>query len=179
MPNYRVAIAGHSQLPRELEVTHAQVEIFRKPGALVRDFFDRETLGKIFEKNYDVVVLWIGSNDVKENTSVRELVLQIINLIVEVQHSCGAQVIFICLEDRRYGEGNRFIPPRRYRTVRDAINKRVRHWARSQPEVQVPGWSSNTFELASDGVHFTTETKERIKRVLRHFINLRLTDNQV
>ena len=136
-------------------------------------------IGNTWENNYDVVVLWIGSNDVKEETSVRELVLQIINLIVEVRNSCGAQVIFISLENRQYGEGNRFIPPHRYRTVREAINKRLRQWARSQPEVHVPGWSSNTFELASDGVHFTAETKERIKRVLKHFITQRLTDNQV
>lgn len=170
MTNYKIAIAGHSQLPRELEINNAQVDIFRKPGALVKDFFSRETLGKVFEKTYDVVVLWIGSNDVKEDTSVRDLVLQILNIIVEVRRLCGAHVIFVSLEDRRYGERNRFIPPHRYRTVREAINKRVRQWARSQPKVEVPGWSSNTFQLARDGVHFTADTKERIKRVLRHFI---------
>ena len=123
--------------------------------------------------------MWIGSNDVKEETSVRELTLQIINLIVEIRNSCGAQVIFIALEDRQYGEGNRFIPPHRYRRVRGAINSRLRQWARLQPEVHVQGWSSNTFELASDGVHFTAETKERIKQVLKHFIAKRLTPNQV
>ena len=67
MSQYRVAIAGHSQLPRELEVPdQVQLDIFRNPGALVRDFYHKEQLRKLFESSYNLVLVWIGSNDVTE-----------------------------------------------------------------------------------------------------------------
>ena len=52
---FRVAIVGHSQVPKELPnlPNAVQLQVFRVPGARAHTFFSDEVLTSVFNDRYD------------------------------------------------------------------------------------------------------------------------------
>ena len=61
---FTVALIGHSLLPRELDVLQGvSVDIYKKPGGTWADFDCGEFQG-FREKQFDLVILVLGGNDI-------------------------------------------------------------------------------------------------------------------
>ena len=65
---YRVAIVGHSQVPRSFRVhsnPDIEIKIFRRPGGRI-SHIDEPPLSDAFEYNPDLVFLFLGGNDIPQ-----------------------------------------------------------------------------------------------------------------
>ena len=80
----KVSLVGHSQLPYELYVEGAEIKIFRAPGGRADSFFNDERLNSVLNWPHDLCILWLGSNDIEEDTVVGEVVDNITEIIDEI-----------------------------------------------------------------------------------------------
>lgn len=53
----KVALVGHSLIPKELEVPNAEVRVFRSPGAHVETFREDSRLSAVLSWKHDITLL--------------------------------------------------------------------------------------------------------------------------
>ena len=164
----RVALVGHSQLPSELEVDGADIEIFRAPGGKAYGFYEDERLNEVLDWSGDLVILWLGSNDIKQNTHVSDVVDNITEIKESIEEECGAEVVIILVEPRSYPDDYP-VNETRYKKIQRAINKKLE---RELPDTRFLQFNTQMYqtELSSDGVHFTAEGQELIEDKIRDCI---------
>ena len=98
---FKVALVGHSHVPAELTVdVPAEVDIFRSPGAKIKSFFNNPLLTPVLQQKYHLIVLWLGSNDVRDNCNINDIVGQVKTVVEALEKTCGADVRFCLLEPR-------------------------------------------------------------------------------
>ena len=170
----RVALVGHSQLPYSLEVEGADVEIFRSPGGRAYSFYEDGNLNDVLNWSGDLAILWIGSNDIQQNTHVSDVVDNIIDIKESIEEECGATVVIILIEPRCYPDDYP-VDEARYRKIQKSINRKLE---RVLPDTEFIQFNTSMYqqELAEDGVHFSEEGKELIEDRIRSCIEEHLSD---
>ena len=163
----RVAIVGHSQIPRNLDhhLADVEVKIFRAPGARASRFNITNKLMNVLEYEHDITILWIGSNDVDRATQPRQLSENIIQIANTIEERCGSRVTLVELECREYPRGSAVIESEGYRRVKRSVNR-----ALSRSRFTRINFGATKYTLANDGVHFETSAKEEINRGLVNHI---------
>ena len=102
----RVAILGHSHVRRLMEATQgnnfdisrADVEIrcFFKGGCTIPRLFGADIMSPLLRFQPDAVIVWIGDNDLKENSSPSDLCGFIFSALEAIAESCPSiKTIFI------------------------------------------------------------------------------------
>ena len=157
----RVALVGHSQLPYDLEVEGADIEIFRSPGARAYSFYEDEILNEVLNWSGDLAIIWLGSNDIYNGTHVSEVVDNITNIKESIEEECGAEVVIILVEPRCYNDDHP-VSETKYRKLQKGINRKLE---RELPDTEFIQFNTSTYqqELSSDGVHFSDYGKELIR----------------
>ena len=118
---WKVSLVGHSQLPEELSMNNVEIQIYRAPGGRADNFFDDERLNDVLNWEHDLCLLWLGSNDIDNETRPRDIANNIIEVIESIEENCQA-VVWICLvEPRFYTDG--FMTEEDYRKVQRKIYK--------------------------------------------------------
>ena len=155
----RIGIVGHSQVPHNIDISGDTVTIFRKPGAKLLNWRNIPEITEIFEHNFDIVFIWLGSNDITE-TCVTAQILQELNHFAQlVETRCNTKVVLVEIENRNYASSRHYVNPERYLHIKRHINKKLR----LQKRYTLANFGAFKFELASDGVHFTTHSQQLIK----------------
>ena len=101
-----------------------------------------------------------GSNDIKQNTQVSDVVDNISDITETIEKDCEATVVIVLVEPRCYPDGCP-VSESQYRKIQRAINRKLE---RELPDNDFLHFNSSMYqqELAGDGVHFTAEGKELI-----------------
>ncbi len=123
---FRIALVGHSQIPRRFEVNQEDVtvDIYRAPGGKAANFFDDERLNKVLRQKYDLIILWIRSNDIEKDCVVREIAGNIKNIVKELEARCEAEVRTCLIRPRKTEDQPRVrIEPDTYIRVAKGINE--------------------------------------------------------
>ena len=155
----KVAIVGHSQCPVDLAVPGCQVRVFREPGGRADAFRSDPRLYEVLEWQHDLCLLWIGSNDIAEDTEVNVLTQHIREIKEVIEESCDSIVRVVAVEPRQY-VGECPISATRYGSVMRAVNRKL---AKSLPHKLIQfnkQWYIDN--LAHDGVHFNVAGKQAI-----------------
>ena len=157
----KVALVGHSQLPHSLEVEGADIEIFRSPGGRAYSFYDDDDLNDVLNWSGDLAILWLGSNDIMQDTNVWEVVNDIIGIKESIEEETGATVVIILVEPRCYPDDEP-VDEAQYRKIQKSINRKLE---RELSETEFIRFNLPLYEqeLAEDGVHFTSYGKELIE----------------
>ena len=158
----RVAIVGHSQVPKELTVEKESVEvkIFRAPGGKIENFHTDSRLNGVLNYPHDLTVLWLGSNDITQHTEQADLTNRMIEVIHKIEHECGSTVVFVSIENREYPSDNGPVSNQSYRRLQRAINRKLPRIGYRKLLVDLP----KQFHQAHDGIHMTPESQERVKQ---------------
>ena len=69
----KVAIVGHSQVPRNLNVNNVDVKIFRAPGGRISSFHSDERVNAVLSWEHNLTFVWLGSKDVVNSSILCEL----------------------------------------------------------------------------------------------------------
>lgn len=169
---WKVSLVGHSQLPDDLSINNAEIQIYRGPGGRADNFFEDERLNEVLNWEHDLSILWLGSNDIDNETQPRDIANNILKVVESIEENCQA-VVWICLvEPRLYTNG--FMMEEDYRKVQRKINKILKEKGN-----QVIHFNSNDWVeyLASDGIHWTVEGRKRVKSKLKKTIKNFMEDS--
>ena len=81
---YRVAIFGHSQLPRNFPgIPGVELRLYCKPGAKLVRVYDYPEFAEVFTWDHHHNIIFLGGNDIgvgPDASSPAEIVTQLINL---------------------------------------------------------------------------------------------------
>ena len=148
------------------------VQIFRSPGATARSFFNNEHLTAVFHGRYDMVILWLGSNDIHPQCQVKDIVNTIKRIVEQLEAHCTPRVK-ICLVEPRLTEirWRPRIEQGAYNKVAKGVNNKLQKRALRGKEFISFGAKPFLYSLRSDGVHFDREGREKVKDKLRGAIN--------
>ena len=169
-----VALVGHSQLPTNLHVSGADISIYRAPGGRADEFWDDERMSDVLEEwQGDLVILWLGSSDIDEDTVPSELASNILDICENIENSCDAVVKICLIEPREYPDEDP-ISHEDYAKIQKAVNKKLRKAPYSNIHFNSTAYQA---ELAEDGVHFTSVGRSMIKSKLRNAIKSFMNDS--
>lgn len=171
---FRVTVAGHSQVPTAIpDNDNCTFTVLRRPGGIIEDF-NYPPLDRVFYEESDLVILFIGGNDVplfKLRPSA--LADRLRNTLLKIKQT-GAKVAFVALEDRKYPTNNRFnINTLEYMQVQRRVNGNLKRFCRKN-HIRFITTQTNIFvnNIAHDGVHFNNNAKyqllEKIRRLVQH-----------
>ena len=173
MTQWKVSLVGHSQLPTSLTVNNALVRTYRRPGGRADEFFEDELLSDVLNWEHDMCILWLGSNDIDNETRPRDIAENIIEVVESIEENCNA-VVWICLvEPRFYADG--FMTEEDYRKVQRKINKILKEEGNQVIHFNSSSWVDY---LDSDGVHWNAEGRQRVKSKLKKAIKNFMEDRE-
>ena len=171
----KVAIVGHSLVPREFvcDTPGVEVLVFRKPGATWVDLNVREFSG-FWGQNFDLVILMLGGNDLCLAEAYP--VLCKCKEFVRAALQCANHVRVCSVESRDYDLQSRFdITTSEFNVRRRRYNRMTRRWVRRIGHLFIDiGKPRITSERTRDGVHFNEVANQLIvrlfNRVIRGFV---------
>ena len=166
MTELKVAILGHSQVPPELTGPGINCTVYRKPGAKLNNWQDVPEFAEILNNKFDIVFIWLGSNDITTTCRPNLILHQLTHLAQQIEADCQCKVVLVEIEHRCYTNSRHFVPPTQYLHIRRAVNKRLH----LQHRYTLLSFGALRFELARDGVHFKAQSKELIKQRLIMYI---------
>ena len=155
-------LVGHSQLPASIISTQPDIffEIFRAPGAQLKHI-NREPLINSFECEADLVIVFLGGNDITRHANDTYIAQKLKEILLRFK-SKVPDVRFVPIEYRNHASGGiNTISPSLYNEIRKKVNGSLRTWCKrhsirtvniDRPEMQ---------GRARDGIHFSTEVKQK------------------
>lgn len=166
----RVSLVGHGQIPQDLVVPGAEIRIFSVPGGTASSFFEDSQMTRVLEWTHDLCILWIGSNDVTENTSTEKIINNIVKIVEAIEDRCEAIVQVVLLEPRVYPNGVP-VSETTYMKVQKAVNRRLK---KVLAGIRFHHFISRLYrdQLAEDGVHF----KEKGRKLVRSLFTKVISD---
>lgn len=153
----KVAILGHSYVSRlrfdsPMKMPWFELAKYGSPGAKVSNIMQRPVWEEFIDYQPEFTLLLLGGNDINENTIPSELGREIAELALTVEELTGGACHIISIEPRLQPRG---ITPRRYKTVKNAVNRCLGRLPDSK--FRFHGMGIENEDLGSDGVHLNAE----------------------
>ena len=125
-------------------------------------------MNKVLEWEHHLTILWLGSNDISDNTNPEIIFNHIKDIFQEIQANCQS-VVYICQVEPRVRTRN--ISAELYKKVQCGINNRIKK------RLKTPNIHFNNLqfveELSGDGVHWSEAGRVRVeskfKKVIKGF----------
>jgi len=160
---WKVSLVGHSQLPPQLSVPDTEINIYRAPGGKATTFFSDERLNDVLTWTHDLCILWLGSNDIREDSVPQEIVNDLVEVVESIEESCGA-IVKVCLVEPRFYPGEDYMTHETYKKVQRSINRKLqRRLSNDFLHFNSHSWINS---LSGDGVHWDAEGKQLIRKGL-------------
>ena len=173
-----VQVVGHSQIPWSFgSYGDVHVELFKKGGAKLYDVETHDDLCYSLDNVVDLTILWIGGNDLFDETGVyvSKEILRLKELYLQ-----NSQRVRVCaIESRDYSQSynlewqeNADLWNRR----KNKVNHRLSLYANTQGNYRVINFTQAQFQYnAYDGVHFPPQQVDyiidRFETVIGHVKN--------
>ena len=160
---YKVSLVGHSQVPQTFNVNKVEIKIFRAPGGHASSFFSDNRLNSVLSWKHDLCILWIGSNDISQETDIEILFNDLKEIVNNIERECGALVTICQIEPRIYSDNGPISTPD-YVKIQRAVNKKIKRSLRN-PTIN---FNTKTYieHLSSDGVHWNSEGRRLVENKL-------------
>ena len=156
----------------------ADITLVRVPGAKAKNFFNDPRFYQALDDRYELVVLWLGSNDIAVDTQVGDVLACLGDIVNAIKERCKA-IVQVCLieprvrrpgitsRDRTFNE--------KYKIVARHINRRLTRYCKG---CRVLNFAGDFFEscLAEDGVHFNRLGRELVRDKLKSAIEYKVAD---
>ena len=168
----KVAIVGHSQVPREITIPNVETRVFRKPGARIQHFYS-DLLPEVQAFSPDVTVIFLGGNDIDARADCALRVANGLKGIIEILKDNCREVIFIQIEWRDFSTTR--VPGLTreiYQHRRATINRNLKRFCSRGNIRAINTGLENLESVRRDGVHLASVSasalKTKIIRAIRH-----------
>ena len=166
----KAAIVGHSQVPYNIHVNNVETRIFRKPGARVRHFYD-EILNNLLEYAPDIVILFLGGNDIDASEDCVLRTANALKDIIQVIRANCREIIVVEIEWRNFTQT--CVPgltSEIYNVRRRQINRNVGRFCNTR-HIRTINTSLDAIQrVRRDGVHFDSIAAARVKTKITNAI---------
>ena len=162
---YRVAIIGHSQVPRNFiqAIDDVEIRIYRKPGARLARFEDYEEFEEVFNWHHDLNIIFMGGNDIPQ-MSAGDIAQQLIALAGRFV-ALGQDATLVLIEPRQYtGFSQEYADNYKLEMLR--VNRKIkRKTQRNTACYTLINYTASPYQTGHrlDGVHFTPLCQAYIK----------------
>ena len=165
---FKVALVGHSLIPGHLEVPGCDVRCFRAPGGRARSFYHDYRMSQVLDWQHHLTILYLGGNDIHPEVQPREISDNLFDIIHSIEHYCGSKVSVVLLEPRQLPLVTRGLSRHIYRTIYQAVNRRLQRLLRGYQTFQF-GARPYRSNLRRDGIHWNrTAQAAQIARYHEH-----------
>lgn len=163
-PSMKIAVLGHSYVNRldfvsPLNLPWCVLRKFGAPGATVSSIKHSSAWENCIHYRPDVILLVLGGNDIKFNTSPRKLSREIISLALELEEAIHCQCHIFSIEPRLKPRG---LTSDHYNTIKNAVNRGLGRHPNSKSRFHGIGVAQE--DLGSDGVHLSLEGNKKLFR---------------
>ena len=179
----KAAVVGHSQVPHNVQIENVETRMFRRPGAKIRHFHE-EILNNLLTYEPDIVILFLGGNDIDAGDDCVVRVATALKGVIQVlRDNCGV-VIVVDIEYRNFSTSR--VPgltSELYNHRRMQINRNLARYC-NRRNIRTINTSLDSIQrVRNDGVHFdrlaAAKVKTKISNAIRHAANrLTLVDDQ-
>ena len=155
---YRVAIIGHSQVPKSFMQAigqDVQVRIYRRPGARLEKFDEYEEFEDVFHWQHDLNIIFLGGNDIF-HMPADDIAKQLIALAGRFV-ALGQDATLVMIEPRQYtGFSKEYAE--KYKVEMLRVNRKIkRKTQRNTACYTLINYTAAPYQTGHrlDGVHFT------------------------
>ena len=92
---YKVAVVGHSQIPNQISTrdTNVSIKVFRRQGARL-EHIDELPFCEIFNSQYDLLVLFLGGNDIAAYPEEAERIIHDLKALLLKCKAVAQEVVY-------------------------------------------------------------------------------------
>lgn len=173
---YKVAVVGHSQTPRRIDIRNpnVSVKIFRRSGARL-EHINELPLQEVFDSQYDLLVLFLGGNDIAAYPEEIERIIHDLKGLLLKCKAIAHEVVYVLIEGRHYPDNNRFgITNKTYESCRKRVNRNIRRFLGRQG---IRSFNTTDYyfsnNVARDGIHFNTAAQNQLVQKIKDLIYLK------
>ena len=166
----KAAIVGHSQVPHNIHVENVETRIFRKPGAKIRHFHD-EIWSNLLEYAPDIVILFLGGNDIDAGDDCVARVATALKGIIQLVKEHCSEIIVVDIEWRNFVVSR--VPGltrELYNHRRRQINRNLARFCNTRHIRTINTSLDSIQRVRGDGVHFDRLAAARVKSKITNAI---------
>ena len=172
----RAAIVGHSNLKQIPEhganpwcVNNIQIDTFCCPGATASNLTEYAEYQRFIDKQFDVVVVFIGGNDITDNCKIANIYAKIKDIIEDIENIIQPRFGTHLLEPEVRTGDPRFIAPGKYYKIRTHLIRKIKE-KRELSLWTLLGRGLKLEHLGSDGTHLNREGKVKLTEILEQYL---------
>ena len=165
-PYFEVCYLGHSLVtcdtlrPQTEPVVGVNMDMIRRSGARVSQFFDYPEFQPVLRRRYNLVIVMLGGNDITDATDPNKLTADYLAVHQAIE-SYGAKCVLCTIEKRVYKEGHiHYVDPEAYRKVMNAVNRKLSRALKGK--LILLGGRTYPLDLRTDGIHPNFEERKHI-----------------
>ena len=173
---YKVAVVGHSQIPKHIDIRdpNVSVKIFRRSGARL-EHINELPFHEIFDSQYDLLVLFLGGNDIATYPEEIERIIHDLKGLLLKYKAVAQEVVYVLIEGRQYPDNNRFgITNKVYESCRKRVNRNIRRFLMRQG---IRSFNTTDYyfsnNVAKDGIHFNPAALNQLVQKIKDLIYLK------
>ena len=171
----KVAIIGHSNLKGIADETGKwysgvfQIEVFCCPGATTDNITSFPEYSRLVHNNFDVVILFLGANDIRESCSIAEIYEKLKNLIDDLNNQIIPKYGTFLLEPEARRGDPKYINEKGYFRLRNSLVRKIKKRKEIESWTLV-GRGLHLRHLKKDGVHLSKEGKKKFKEIIEGYL---------
>ena len=173
---FEVAILGHSHVKKlknfglKLNVNKVRVDYYATPGTTCNKIISDDKFKKLLTQKYDIVILFLGSNDIDNNLPIDEIYSSILNIKHKIDEEVDPTIGTYILEIEPRTKP-RHISETKYNKTRNNLNKKFKKKYSPLRLLTLSGYGLCKYLLTENGVHFNYEGINIISKAVENHIN--------
>ena len=147
-----------------------QIETFCCPGATFDNITSSSEYKRLVKKNFDVIILFLGGNDIRNECNIADLYAKLKTLIDDLNNTIIPKFgIFFLEPEARLGNPE-IVSQKGYYRLRNSLVWKVK----SRKEIvswTLLGRGLNLHHLGKDGVHFNKRGKQKFREIIQDHLD--------
>ena len=172
---FNVALIGHSNL-RDIADESGRwyfqnfvIEVFCCPAATTSNIASFPEYNRLFHKNFDIVILLLGGNDIRNNCNISEIYRNLKALVEDINNLVIPKYGTFLLEPEARRGDSRYVSEKGYYRLRNSLVRKIK----IKKEIEcwtLVGKGLNLNHLKKDGVHLNKEGRRKFKKIIEAYL---------
>ena len=165
----RIAVLGHSQA-RYLHFDSYNIKVFYKSGATFGSIRETTQFQSFLKYNPDLVFLLLGSNDIREQSTINSIISNYTELKEEILGQIQVKEGIYLLDIERRTLSNKYIDKETFRKIRNSLIKNIKKIDKKYflPYRPVSGLLES--DIGPDGTHVNSKGARKIAETIEEKI---------
>ena len=147
-----------------------QIETFCCPGATFDDITSFSEYKRLVKKNFDIIILFLGGNDIRNECNIADLYTKLKTLIDDLNNTIIPKFGIFFLEPEARLGNPKFVSQKGYYRLRNSLVRKVKSRKEIIPWTLL-GKGLNLHHLEKDGVHFNKLGRQKFREIIQEHLD--------